>query len=284
MKVRFPQFDFSRFNPHWAPNPEFAQSYNAFSTVPAHIEPYLVKVMRKAKEQLDPRHTELHEEVSIFIKQEVQHCKQHVAFNRRLHENGYEGMLPIEQVYKDDYDRYLNTRSLKFNLAYCEGFEAMGCSAAEVMFEDLGEFTTGADGDSLDLWRWHLAEEFEHREVCYKVFKAIYGQGLWNAIVNGWLYRIYGLYCALKHIGAHTRKVAAYMIEKDREQMTPQQRAESVIRQQSYQKAVKAATLPRLAKVLSPFYDPAKRRTPRGMQELLARFPQTPSAAVRQAA
>src|SRR3546814_14746540 len=82
MQVRFPKWDFSTVRAHWAPNHEFAQMQNAASTVPAYIEPYLVKVMLKAQAALPAAHEKLHRELAIFIKQEMQHCKQHIAFNK----------------------------------------------------------------------------------------------------------------------------------------------------------------------------------------------------------
>jgi uncharacterized protein len=267
MKVRIPTMDFSQIPVHWAPNPEFAQSYNAFSTVPAHIEPFLVKVMIAAKKVLDPKHAQLHREMEVFIKQEVQHCKLHLAFNKHLVDSGYAVMLPIEAEYKADYDDYLKARSLRFNIAYAEGFESMGCAAAQVFFEDLDEFLDGADDRAADLWRWHLAEEFEHREVCFQLYKALYGNGLFS-----WLYRVYGFVFAMRHIRAHTTRLATAMIAKDREGMTPEQLAESHKRLAAYQKKVKTASLKRLKAVFSPFYNPATRVPSPGMAELLARY------------
>jgi predicted metal-dependent hydrolase len=277
MQARFPKFDFSRFRAHWAPNPEFAQSYNAFSIVPAYIEPYLVKVMTRAKRQLDPAYATLHGEMKIFIRQEVQHCKQHVAFNKFMHEAGYEGMLPIEKDYNADYERMFATRSLKFNLAYCEGFEALGCAAAEVWFSDaLAPLLAGADAYAVDLWKWHLAEEFEHRTVCYDVFKTMYGQGFWNSMINGYFYRLYGFFYAVRHINSYTIRCASYLIGKDREGVSPEELERSKAREKTFQKAVKKATLPRLLRVLSPFYNPRHKRMPQSMSDLLARYAGSP--------
>jgi uncharacterized protein len=267
MKVRIPNVDFSTVPVHWAPNPEFAQSYNAFSTVPAHIEPYLVKVMIAARKQLDPKHVQLHKDMDTFIRQEVQHCKLHQAYNKHLVDSGYAVMLPIEAVYKADYERYLKERSLRFNIAYSEGFESMGCAAAQVFFEDLDEFLEGSDQRAADLWRWHLAEEFEHREVCYQVYKAMYGNGVFS-----WLYRVYGFVSAVRHIGGHTRRLAEAMIAKDREGMNEAELAASEVRLNAYRNKVKKASLKRLVQVLSPFYNPARRVPSPGMAELLARY------------
>jgi predicted metal-dependent hydrolase len=267
MKVRFPKIDFSKVRIHWAPNPEFAQSYNAFSTVPAHIEPYLVKVMMKARKVLDPKHADLHREMDIFIKQEVQHCKQHMAFNQRIVDAGYTGMLPIEVDYKADYERFLASKSLRFNIVYAEGFESMGSSSAQVFFEDLQPLLAGADPEVVDLWAWHLAEEFEHRETCYKLYKTLYGNGVYS-----YLYRLYGFFYALTHIRRHTERLSAYLIGKDREGMNAEQLAASLAREKAFKDLVKKASLRRLKQVLSPWYNPARRVASPGMEAVLARF------------
>jgi predicted metal-dependent hydrolase len=267
MKVRFPKWDFSTMRARWAPNLEFSQRYNAASTVPAHIEPYLIKVMMQAKKVLDPKHTQLHADLDIFIKQEVQHCKQHVAFNKALYALGYEGMQEIEAPYKADYERFLKTKSLRFNLAYSEGFEAMGSGSAEVFFEDLDEYLEGADPESVAMWKWHLAEEFEHREVAYQVYHAIYGRGLFS-----YLYRLYGLFYAVKHIRSHTERVAEYLLGVDRAGMSPAEREASLASQKVVSKAVAKATIPKLLGVLSPFYDPGRKPASPSMQRFLEQF------------
>lgn len=266
MKVRFPKWDFSTMRAHWAPSLEFSQKYNAASTVPAHIEPYLIKVMMQAKKVLSPKHAQLHADLEIFIKQEVQHCKQHVAFNNALYALGYEGMKDVEAPYKADYDRFLKEKSLRFNIAYSEGFEAMGSSSAEVFFECLDEYLEGADPDSVAMWKWHLAEEFEHREVAYQVYHAIYGRGVFS-----YLYRLYALFYAVGHIRSHTERVANYLLDQDRAKMTPEDAAASVERQKVVSKAVGKATLPKMLGLLSPFYDPGKKVASRGMLNFLER-------------
>lgn len=268
MKVRYPSMDFSQVQAHWAKVPEFAQSYNAFSTVPAHVEPYLIKVMTKAKKVLPAKFSRLHEEIDVFNKQEVQHCKQHLAFNKKLYELGYEGMAAIEQAYKDDYERFLATKSLRFNIAYCEGFEAMGSASATVYFEDLAEYLDGADETVVNLWKWHLAEEYEHRNVCADVYSSLYGRG-----VFAYFYRLWGFMYATKHIGNHVQRVTQYLYARDRESMTEVERQASLKREAVLSKKVAWASLRRLRMVFSPFYDPGKREPSPGMAEILAMYP-----------
>mgnify|MGYP000020572450 CR=1 FL=1 len=272
MKVRYPEMDFSNLRAHWAKVPEFAHSYNAFSTVPAHIEPFLIKVMVKAKKVLDSKHEQLHKDIEIFNKQEVQHCKQHVAFNKKLYELGYPEMADLEEPYKNDYERFLKEKSLRFNVAYCEGFEAMGSAAAQVYFEDLAEYLDGADEEAMNLWKWHLAEEFEHREVCADVYRTLFGSGLF-----AYFYRVWAFIYATKHIGAHTKKVAEYLNAKDRESMSPEELSASKQREKTLNKKVAKASLKRLMAVFSPFYDPGKKQMSPGMAEVLASYPDSRS-------
>lgn len=265
MQVRFPKWNFSGLRAHWAPHREFAQIYNAASTVPAYIEPYLLKVMRLAKEKIDPANTELHRKLDIFIKQEMQHCKLHLSFNKAIRADGYEGMLEFEKQYEADYDRYLKTKSLRFNMAYSEGFEAMSAIAVTNFFEEYDEYLEGADPRAVNIWKWHLAEEFEHREVAHEVYHELFGKNRLFA----WAYRIYGFIVAVRHIRAHTQRVSAYLLSVDRAGMTEDELAASVERQRAVEAATSKRAKEHLKAIFSINYDPAKRPAPRGVQELL---------------
>jgi len=275
LKVRAPKFDFSQIKAHWAPNKEFAQGFNASSLIPAYVEPYLLKVMKMAQAKVDPSKTRLIEEIDIFCKQEMQHMRQHRAFNNVLRSQGYEGLQPLEDKIAAEYEDWLKTRSLRFNLAYCEGFESMSASACEAWFEDYGDLLEGADPVVADMWRWHLAEEFEHRTVCSDVYHELSGL---NPLFR-YVYRVYGYIYALVHLGNFSKSAAAYLLAKDRETMTPEEVEASIARQKAIGERIKRSAMPMLIKVISPFYDPAKRRTPRGQLEFLASFEQRRQAA-----
>ena len=84
MQVRLPRIDYSTIRPDWAANREFAHDRNASSTIPSYVEPYLIQVMKRAKEVLPANETQLHAEIDWFIAQASQHYRQHNAFNRRI--------------------------------------------------------------------------------------------------------------------------------------------------------------------------------------------------------
>jgi len=272
MQVRFPKWDFSKVRSHWAPHWEFAQMQNAASTVPAYIEPYLVKVMQRAQRVLPARHEALHRDLDIFIKQEMQHCRQHLQFNKALRADGYEGMLQIEKEYEADYDRFLQTKSLRFNIAYSEGFEAVSAVAVENFFEEFDEFLEGADAEAVEMWKWHLAEEYEHREVAHDVYHAIYGRGLF-----AYTYRIWAFFVAVKHIRSHVRRVQDYLLAKDREHMTGEELAASLARQERVNAVTNRRAMSHLKRIVSPFYQPGRRTPPEGVALVLERYAKKPS-------
>ena len=268
MKVRFPKFDFSDMRAHWAPNQEFAQRANAASLIPAYIEPYLLKVMMQARPLIDSSKTKVLSELDIFIKQEMQHCKQHINFNKRMHQLGYDWLKPIERDYDDTYKRFLKEKSLRFNLAYCEGFESLSATACELYFEDYNELLEHADAAPSDMWRWHLAEEFEHRTVCSDVYHELSGLNP----VFAYVYRVYGYLYAVIHLGRFTAMVSKKMIEFDRASMAPEEVEASIARDKYARKIMRRRFFTYFLKICSPFYDPAKRREPSGYRAYLDHF------------
>jgi predicted metal-dependent hydrolase len=144
----------------------------------------------------------------------------------------------------------------------------MSASACEMWFEELGDYLEGSDQAVADLWRWHLAEEFEHRTVCSDVYRELSGL---NPVFR-YFYRVYGYLYAIKHLGDFSKAAAGYLLAKDRDGMTPEEVADSIERQNAVKKRTVKAALPMMLKVLSPFYNPAKRRVPRGQEEFLQTF------------
>lgn len=265
MQVRTLEADFTDIGPHWASNREFAQLYNAASICPAYLEPFLVKVMIDARKKVRPDQTALDEMIRLFNLQEMQHCKQHISFNKMLFAH-YPEIEPMAKAYEADYNRFLKTRSLQANLAYCEGFEAMSAIPTTCFFEDFDELWAGADPRAEALWKWHLAEEYEHREVVHSVYTALYGRGPVAYVI-----RIYGFFFATFHILRNINKIGKHLLAREREGMDAEQLAASKAREKHVTKLAGKHFLHHLRQILSPWYDPAKRQPPRGVSEVLAR-------------
>lgn len=227
-----------------------------------------MKTMQKAQPLLDARDVpeKLKRDVGIFIKQEMQHCRRHVGFNKRLHQQGYDGLLPFEKAYEADYDRLLRTRSLRFNVAYCEAFEGLSATGLN-FFGPFDSYIRDADPDVVALFKWHWAEEHEHRTVVYDVYHALYGKGL-----GAWLYRVGVLFYAGWHIGTFQKRTYRHLLEKDRALMTPAEAAASKAREKQVNRDVKQGALGVLWRIIRPDYNPANRDTPPGVEDILRQY------------
>lgn len=279
--VRYPRIDYSKVRAHWAPNIAFAQNQNATSIIPAPVEPWLIKVLQIAVDKLPAGQTALREDIAAFIGQESQHFRQHRMFNKIIAAQGYPKLPEYEKALADDLDGFLKNRSLKFMLAYADGFESLGAVQGGIWFERMEELTAGADSNAVALWKWHMAEEFEHREVCFNIYHAIYSRGLWGKIWNGYFYRIYGCIYAMAHLQGYMGRIFAYLIEQDRKAMSDDQKRKLDADIKAFNSFQLRVFFPQLLKNLLPWYDPGRKRTPAGLFDYLRGYekPETAPAA-----
>lgn len=170
--VRKPRFELpERLDPVFiAYEPEESYVNVAMSLLLPHLEPYLIRTMRRAK----PRVTSdaLARDLDAFCGQEGQHYRTHAALNAAFRGGGARGHEALEQRLARDYERFSAEKSLAFNLAYAEGFEAL-TSAMALMFEtyDRSSWHPAVN----DVFTWHMAEELEHRTVAFEVFEHVVG-------------------------------------------------------------------------------------------------------------
>jgi predicted metal-dependent hydrolase len=274
LPVRYPQIDFSRCFPKWTPNLEFAMMMNGNSINPVYLEPYIIKVFNEAKKRLDPvRDAKLIEEVDWFVAQEAQHYRQHIRFNRVFETSRYPEVEKIGKAYGAMLDHKLKNRSLIYNLAYSEGFEAGGGVFYRVWFEKLGKYRIGAHEDALRLWDWHFAEEFEHREVAYKLYMAIAVRGgLLRRCWYGYFYRIFGVLVMMAEGGKVGKAITNHLLEVERGEMSADQVKASVARQKALDRFIWLTCARGLLAVLSPFYNPLRKPPPEGLDAVLAQF------------
>lgn len=270
--VRFPQIDYSKVPVQWARNLAYSYDRNAASLIPTPIEPYLIKVMQQALDKLPADRPEMRADLLAFIRQESQHYKQHQLFNDAVVAKGYPKLKEIEKELYDELDLFLKEKPLKFHLAYSEGFETLGAVSGRIWFEQSDEMLEGANPEAVALWKWHMAEEFEHREVCYQVFHAIYGRGLWNSIANGYFYRLKIFFFTMGHLRGYMQRMYNYMMEVDRAKMTDAEKQKLDDDIKAFKAFQKRTFFGPLLKVLLPWYDPGKKPMPRGLMDYLKQF------------
>jgi len=260
MRVRMPKFDFTQSRGRWMPKAgEFSHILNANSVVIPYLEPFLNRVMARARAEIkgqDPESQRIRDDISIFIKQESCHYAIHGAFNDMLLRDGYVAIPQIQERIKAHYDRLLRTKSLKFLVGYCEGFESLTPPTAASWFNgDMDRMTVGAEPNAMNMWRWHIMEEFEHRTVCHDAFKALGGSHL---------LRVYCFFYQMFSLGRMVGWAYRYMLAVDRAAMSPGDAAKS--RRDSRRTIAGffgpiAKAMPR---ILSPDYSPSQLPEPTG--------------------
>jgi predicted metal-dependent hydrolase len=139
----------------------------------AYLEPFFVKSLRRVTRQI--RDEALREDADRFSQQEAQHYRRHMDFNKTVFACGYRGLEARVEVLKRDFERFLATKTDRFRIGYIEGFESFTTQfALRVLASGLYDHrhTTREVGT---LFKWHMLEEIEHRNVAFDVYQHLYG-------------------------------------------------------------------------------------------------------------
>jgi predicted metal-dependent hydrolase len=142
-------------------DPVASTMYDALSVTFPKGEAFFVESVRAFREGAPPR---LAAEIKAFTTQEVMHSREHVQFNRRAAEAGYELSALEKRV--DERLEITKTRPPIVNLAATMALEHFTAILAHELLSD-PRHLEGADPESAALWRWHSIEEIEHKGVAY---------------------------------------------------------------------------------------------------------------------
>ncbi|MBO9497924.1 MAG: metal-dependent hydrolase [Novosphingobium sp.] len=124
-------------------------------------EAFFIEHVKAHRDGAPPK---LEREIRAFVKQEINHTREHIAFNRAVTEAGYD-VSGIE-------------RRLAGKLSITRGRPEIVNLGASMALEHLTaliarhtlcheEHYRGAEGDAGAMWRWHMVEEIEHKGVAY---------------------------------------------------------------------------------------------------------------------
>ncbi|MFT3922287.1 MAG: metal-dependent hydrolase [Myxococcales bacterium] len=151
--------------------PETSSIFLAISRMLPYVEPYLIRSMQEAKQYVTS--PALAEDLRLFCAQEGQHYRQHRRFNDAVRLPPMPALERLEAEFEADCQRFTRTRSLRFNLAYAEGFEAFTVGFALFCLE--GGWLEHLRPGPRELIEWHLLEELEHRTVAFDVYEQVCG-------------------------------------------------------------------------------------------------------------
>jgi predicted metal-dependent hydrolase len=142
-------------------NPYGSALYDALSVTFPKGEAFFVESVRAFRHGAPDK---LAAEIKAFTTQEVMHSREHVQFNRRAVEAGYDFSRLEENV--DMRLAVSKTRPPAVNLAATMALEHFTAILAHELLKD-PRHLAGADAESANLWRWHSIEEIEHKGVAY---------------------------------------------------------------------------------------------------------------------
>ncbi len=135
--------------------------FNALSATFPRGETLFIDSVKAFREGAPPQ---LAAEIRAFVRQEVNHTREHLAFNRAAEAAGYDMSAidaRVERLIADVYARP-KVAWLAVTMAL-EHFTAM--FAHEFLAHP--EHFVGAEVEQAELWRWHAVEELEHKGVAY---------------------------------------------------------------------------------------------------------------------
>lgn len=146
-----------------------SQFFNAMSLFFPKGEKFFIHSVRAHRNQvLDDA---LRDDVQRFVQQEAAHSREHRFFNAVLQKNGFRVDHLDIRMFAQPLDEVSESRQLAMTIAM-EHFTAS--LAHEILQHRL---VISGDERVRALWRWHAAEEIEHKSVAFDVFRAAYGSG-----------------------------------------------------------------------------------------------------------
>lgn len=135
--------------------------FNALSVTFPRGEAYFIEAVKAHREGVPPK---LAGEIRAFVQQEVMHSREHVAFNRKVSETGYD-ISPLEKVVEESLEA-TKDRPAIVDLAVTMALEHYTALLAQQILKNEKGFAS-ADPEWANLWRWHAIEEIEHKGVAY---------------------------------------------------------------------------------------------------------------------
>jgi uncharacterized protein len=135
--------------------------YNALSATFPIGEAYFVESVRAFR---DGAPAKLAGEIKGFTTQEAIHSREHGAFNKRAARSGYD--LSKLEARVEWRLSLIRARAPIASLASTMALEHFTAILAHELLAN-SRHLAGAEQETANLWRWHAAEEIEHKAVAY---------------------------------------------------------------------------------------------------------------------
>ncbi|NNC53490.1 MAG: metal-dependent hydrolase, partial [Erythrobacter sp.] len=138
--------------------------HNALSATFPRGEAFFIEAVKAHREGADPQ---LAEEIRAFVKQEINHTREHIAFNRLAEDHGYD-IKAIDQRVAEML-ALTKDRPIIVNLAATMALEHYTAMMAAEFLANPKHFED-ADPEVRAMWEWHSVEEIEHKGVAFDTY------------------------------------------------------------------------------------------------------------------
>lgn len=169
---------------HWNGGDAFLTAFfNALSFSFPEGEQFFIEAVRKGAEHPDASKwtPEFRDTIKGFIGQEATHRHLHAQYNKQLEAQGLKNHWGERIVKRKIRARRLFSQSTKSHLhelAITAGYEHFTSVLGELTLDSIGkdgDWLKNADIPVQTLWRWHAAEECEHKAVAFDMYQQLGG-------------------------------------------------------------------------------------------------------------
>ena len=138
--------------------------HNALSATFPKGEAFFIESIKACRDGAPPR---LAAEIRDFVKQEINHTREHLAFNRAALDAGYD--FSRIDAHVDAMLGLTRGRRPEVNLAATMALEHFTAMFAHEFLANPTHFA-GGETEVARMWRWHAIEEIEHKGVAFDTY------------------------------------------------------------------------------------------------------------------
>jgi len=220
-------------------NPILTHFENAFSLLIPPGEIFFVRSVRHYQGRVtDPEFSGL---IRAFAQQEGLHTNAHNEFNRSFARFGVD--VDREVAYADRVMKSLGRwLPRKIQLGMTVFLEHLTAVGAHVLFA-APEVKEIMHPEAFRFWRWHAAEELEHKAVAFDLFKEV-GGGYFMRMLSAWV--------AIVCLAGPMIRIARRMMRDDPTRITPEMREQA----RALQRNINRMQLPMLRAYFRPSFHP----------------------------
>ncbi|MBU2340832.1 MAG: metal-dependent hydrolase [Alphaproteobacteria bacterium] len=164
--IRDERFNREHKPPRWWAGDAFGTAWhNALSATFPRGEAFFIEAVKAHRAGAGPK---LEAEIRAFVRQEINHTREHVAFNRLAEDAGYDIAKIDRRV--EQLLALTKGRPPIANLLVTMALEHYTAMMAHEFLANPSHFED-SDPEVRAMWRWHAVEEIEHKGVAYDTFE-----------------------------------------------------------------------------------------------------------------